>query len=127
MKLFAPEGFWVLTDEAKEEISNGCGPKGSIGFLVPDTIYGLSVTPCCDIHDYMYHIGSKESDRIDADDVFLNNMVRMVTAETKYIWLLKLRLRRVRIYYGAVKRFGGPAFWDAKNEDGQFKEVNAKT
>ena len=123
MKLYAPEQFWLLTDEAREEISNGCGPKSYMGWIVPDTVWGLSVSPCCDIHDYMYHIGENEDDRNVADRVFLNNMIRIVTHHTTNKVLLKLRLRRVRTYYYMVSKFGGPAFWNPKNLPTQVRDV----
>jgi len=39
-----PEGFTDLTREELAVISNGCGPK-KYGFLVPDTVWGLNITP----------------------------------------------------------------------------------
>lgn len=122
-KLFAPEGYWKLTDEAKSEIVGGCGP-GSIGdYFVPDSIWGISVQPCCAIHDYMYYIGEKEIDRETADRVFLNNMVRVMVENTGSKWLLRLRLRTVKVYYNAVREFGGPAFWDNKNQEKEYQPV----
>ena len=44
MKLKAPKEYWDLTDDEKAEFCNGCGPKG-YGYLVPDTMYGLKITP----------------------------------------------------------------------------------
>jgi len=124
MKLYAPEEYWKLTPEAKAEIASGCGP-GDIGdYFVPDKIWGVNVNPCCNIHDYMYYIGETEDDRVVADRVFLNNMVRIVVGKTRSRWLLKLRLRTVRIYYSAVREFGGPAFWDSKNKETEVKEID---
>lgn len=40
----APDAYWKLIPEEKAEIVNGCGPKGS-GYLVPDTNWGLNITP----------------------------------------------------------------------------------
>lgn len=40
--LKAPPGYWRLSPEQREAICNGCGPK-KLGFLVPDTIWGLNV------------------------------------------------------------------------------------
>jgi len=44
MKLKAPEKYWSLTDDQKAAMCNGCGPK-KFGYLVPDTMYGLNITP----------------------------------------------------------------------------------
>jgi len=113
MKLFAPEGYWKLTPEEKEKIVNGAGPKG-YGWLVPDTIWGLSITEAANIHDFCYAVGTTIDDKIEADRIFMNNMVRLISAG-KW-WLKGLRMRRARKYYLAVKHFGGPAFWSGKNK-----------
>jgi hypothetical protein len=42
MKLRAPDEYWELTPEQKEELTNGCGPK-TIEPLIPDKIWGLSI------------------------------------------------------------------------------------
>lgn len=113
MKLYAPDGYHDLTKKEKKEICNGAGPKG-YGWIVPDTIYGLSITEAANIHDYMYHVGATIEDKKKADRVFMNNMMRII--ESKSGWVLrKLRRRRVRTYYKSVKYGGGPAFWAGKN------------
>lgn len=117
--LFAPPGYWKIPENDR----GGCGP-GSLGdWLVPDTIYGLSIKPACSIHDYMYSVGECDDDKTDADDVLLNNLVRIIRAATSSKLLLWLRLRRARTYYLAVHTFGGPAFWDGKNKPDEEREV----
>lgn len=118
MKLFSPPGYKRLTDEAKAEIVNGCGAQNSKFDFVPDTIYGLSVSEACNIHDYMYHIAEPTNEaKEEADRVFLNNLIRIIESETKWKWLKYLRKSRARTYYKAVVVFGGPAFWNSKNDD----------
>jgi hypothetical protein len=113
-KLFAPAEYWELTDGQRADLCNGCGTKGLCGVIVPDTFYGLCVTAACDIHDFMYVTGKTIEDKIRADSTFLNNMLRLIDAGTRCSWLKRLRARRARAYYEAVKRFGGPAFWAGK-------------
>jgi hypothetical protein len=115
MKLYAPPMYQSLTPEGKAEICNGCGAKGS-GWLIPDSMWFLNITEACNIHDFMYLIGEDEEDRHEADRVFLNNLLRIIEAETKWAWLKPLRRRRALKYYEAVRMFGGPAFWSGKNE-----------
>jgi hypothetical protein len=112
--LFAPSGYWELDAGQRADLCNGCGTKGLCGVIVPDTFYGLCVTPACDIHDYMYVTGETIDDKIRADSTFLNNCLRLIEAGTRWNWLKRLRARRARIYYEAVKRLGGPAFWAGK-------------
>jgi hypothetical protein len=107
--LTAPTEYWPLDPSEKAYICNGAGPKG-YEYMVPDTMYGLSITEAADIHDYMYYIGGDEYDRRIADDVFLINMQAIVELKTKWKWLKKLLLRRVRIYYLAVTRLGHSSF-----------------
>lgn len=122
VRLYAPPEYWNLSEEARREISNGCGPK-RFGFLVPDTMYGLDVSDACDIHDYMYHVGTTLADKEEGDRVMLNNVLRIIEAKTRLRPLLWLRRRRAYKYYRAVKHFGPPAFWAGKNSDAELQEV----
>jgi hypothetical protein len=85
-------------------------------WLVPETIYGCSVSVACSIHDYMYAHGKTPDDKCEADRVFLNNMIRLIEAYGGWWPIQFLRLRRALIYYEAVSHFGGPAFWNEKNK-----------
>ncbi len=123
-KLFAPRTYWEATPEERGKHVNGCGPDGWKGKLVPDTLWGLKVTESCYIHDWMYDFGTTIDDKIVADRVFLNNMLRQIECGLSWGWLRRLRRRRARIYYEAVKRFGGPAFWDDKNPLDDFQEAS---
>lgn len=106
-----------------KKVCNGCGTEGWKGKLVPDSVYGLTITAACQPHDWMYYEGETDADKKIADRVFLNNMVRIVKEEGGLLeWL---RLRRVKKYYLAVKYFGGDAFWAGKNKPEE--EVEADT
>ena len=123
--LFAPQAYWDLTPEAKAEICNGCGTKGLGGWLVPDTLWGLSITEPCHIHDFGYFVGKTLEDKEREDRIFLNNMLRVIEAANKWYDKLLKPLRRMRAmkYYSAVKDFGGPAFWSGKNKSQEEREV----
>ena len=121
LKLYAPESYWVATPDERELIVNGCGTSGWKGKLVPESLYGLSVSESCNIHDWMYHHGKDINDKNTADRVFLNNMIRTIEHKGGFCLLRKLRLRRARLYYRAVENFGGPAFWANKNKPEQFR------
>lgn len=114
VKLFAPAEFWQLTKEQRNEICNSCGPKG-FDWLIPDSLCGLSVKAACEIHDFMYYAGETIADKEQADRTFLNNMLRIIEANTEYEWLKCLRKHMAYKYYCAVRNFGGPAFWEGKN------------
>ncbi len=114
-KLCAPRSYWNLSPKEKDEICNGAGPR-NFGWIIPDTIYFLSITVAANIHDYMYHIGEDIKDKELADRVFINNMIRLIQNHTDYDWLKKMRFRRAKIYYHAVSDFGGPAYWYGKDK-----------
>jgi hypothetical protein len=123
LKLFAPKEYWTTPKEEIDRVAGGCGPGGVGDYFVPDTIYGLSVKPACRIHDFCYAIGETIADKDSADRIFLNNMLRIIIEVTKWWILRKLRIWRAYTYYKAVKRFGGPAFWNGKNSSKEEREV----
>lgn len=120
MKLFAPSAYWTLSTAARLSICNGCGTKG-IGKVVPEHIWGVCITTACYIHDFMYHIGETIADKEEADRTFLNNMIRLIENESKFFLAKRIRLRCAYGFYAAVRDFGGPAFWNAKNSPDEFK------
>lgn len=121
--LFAPPAFWKLPERIRKTLCNGCGTKGLCGIAVPDTFYGLRVTPACDIHDYMYRIGETIDEKNTADRVFYNNLLRIIDVGTRSKWLKALRRRRARTYYLAVTELGGPAYWSGKNKREEMGEA----
>lgn len=108
--LVAPVQYTRLTQEHKDSICNGAGPK-RWGWLVPDTMYGLSITAAANIHDYMYYVMSVTPaskwayNQKVADELFYANMCTLINE--KGGWLRRPRLTRAWLYYKAVSSFGG--------------------
>jgi len=122
IELFAPAAYWDLGADEKATICNGMGAKDSlVSYFIPNTVYGLDLTEAGNIHDYMYHVGWTVEDKRRADEVFLNNMMRIVNHQGG--WLAPLRRRRAVLYYEAVLYAGGPAFWSGKNKPEEFQSV----
>jgi len=119
LKLFAPESYW--TSPNVEEVTGGCGPGWFGDWLVPDTIWFLNIRASCRIHDWMYYEAVCEADKVRADRVFLNNMLRQIEGGCSWKWLSFLRRIRANIYYKAVRDFGGPTFWNDKNNPVEFR------
>lgn len=115
--LYAPTAYVKAGDGVRRIVVNGCGPAGWKGQLIPDTAYGLDISAACNIHDWMYLAGSTLAEKEEADRVFLNNLLRLIEAAGGPWLLRRLRRRRARLYYEAVRLFGGPAFWSGKNPD----------
>ncbi len=126
VKLFAHATIWRFKEAFPDEFdSYGCGPGGLGDFFVPDTVYGLSIKPACQIHDtyYRHWPDASEEARQMIDRIFKNNMIRIVDHFTSPGLLRWLRRRRCLKYYLMVKRFGGPAFWEERNEDNQLQTI----
>ena len=121
LKLYAPKAYWETPENELKQITGGCGPGGIGDWLVPDTMYGLSVFKACQIHDFMYAMGETNDDKEEADRVFKNNLIRIIKHHGGI--LKSLRIIRAHTYYLSVKWFGGPAFWDNKNKDDEFRTV----
>lgn len=120
VKLFAPQTYLQASPQVRNQVINGCGTAGWKGGLIPDNLLGLSIHDCCNIHDWMYEVGQTLADKEEADRVFLNNMVRLITGETWFWTVKRLRLRLAKGYYEAVQHFGGPAFWANVNTKGDY-------
>lgn len=118
MKLYAPKEYQDATPDQRNAVSNGCGSKGLGGWFVPDTLWGLSITESCDIHDWMYAYGKTEEAKSRADKKFLDNMY-IIIADTDGFMSKVLhfpRRRRALKYYYAVALWGKKAFWAGKLE-----------
>lgn len=122
--LYAPISYWETSIEEVDKVTGGCGPGGFGDFLVPDRIWGLSIFIACRIHDWMYHVGKTLQDKEQADRIFLNNMVRIIQGNpSKFKFLNRWRLKGAKNYFWAVSMFGGPAFWNSKNSETEFKNI----
>jgi len=126
VELISEFGYFQASVDERKNVSNGCGTAGWKGKLVPDTVCGMNLRPSCDIHDWDYEFSPATNEgKKKADRTFLNNNIRIANA-TKTRWWERFtggkgfwhrrRLNLAHIYYDAVKKFGGPAFWESKNK-----------
>ena len=112
VKLDAPQSYNDATDEHKKEHCNGCGTRG---IDVPDTLWGLCITPSCWIHDWEYKHGTCWLDKKIADKRFLSNMLIQIEDGKQWWWLKRLRKNRAYVYYTVVKHFGSVVFRRGKD------------
>lgn len=117
-RLTASPSFIAATPEHIAATVNGCGDSGAKFDFVPETIYGLRVSPACYVHDWEYIEGRTEGDKREADARFLRNMLWLIETERGFVAaVLRLfRRRRALFYYEAVVEFGHTAFWRGKDE-----------
>lgn len=112
-KLIAP---LTMVRASMEDIlaqTNGCGRAGIEDWLVPDTIWGLDISPVCRVHDWMY-IDAAESARRHrdqdklteaehfADGIFGANLIGLIKQKTRFRVMQWMRLRRAYKYVYAV-------------------------
>ena len=97
--------------------SFGCGPGGVGDWLVPDTMWGLSVKPACQQHDHDYRFGSGSSKehRKQCDTRMRLNMLIIVDAKSKTKTFKALRHVRVNAYYFWVRFGGGGSYWNERS------------
>lgn len=119
--LSASPGYLKASATERKRICNGCGSARAKFDFVPDTIWGLSISPACDRHDWRYYEGKTIEDKELGDREYMNNMIRLIddafeTGRFKAYqkWLKKRRYKRAAFYYDMVVKFGGKAFWSGK-------------
>jgi len=139
--LFAPSKYWdMLTEDNPElkKICNGVGSETSWTYhFIPNTIYGLSIIPVSDKHDFMYTYPKAFPAMVDdeyfktgldyknhADRVFLNNCIRLFEYHEKLSgftgWMHRrlagVRRARAYEYFEILQKFGGTSFWEDKDQ-----------
>lgn len=100
-----------LTPTQKQEITNGCGAKGS-WIKVPNFLFKAS----CNQHDFYYWRGATEKYREKADKEFYD-MMKIDIASRNY-WFVKRMWYKTwaKTYYEAVRLGGAKAFYYAKEQ-----------
>ena len=84
------------------DATNGCGREGFEDRIVPDSIWGLDISPACRVHDWMYIEADSLEEENYADAIFGANLISMIQQKTKNPALKWLRLRRAYKYVDAV-------------------------
>jgi len=49
--------------------------------------------------------------------------MRIINAKDGNRAILRLRTNRAELYFDMVRRFGGPAYWESRNQPHELKEV----
>ena len=58
----------------------------------------------------MYHVGSTEEDRLEADAVFLKNMILVIHNRKMFGFMSRLRVRAAIAFHKAVNLYGRSFF-----------------
>lgn len=97
-----------------------CGAgKGLSDVIVPETLWGLKVSPACFVHDFMWDEASPTwNDFHISNSVFLRNILSIVECNSASSILKRLRMYRAVTYYNAVDSIGESVFWNIKTRQG---------
>lgn len=109
-RLVIPDSFLLSSAAVRGEVCNGAGPR-KFGWLVPDNIWGLSITDAANVHDWMYWKGTTDEERLEADVTFLVNMMILIDMGSKWCITRFLRRWRAMTYYSAVREYGHRCFY----------------
>ena len=90
--------------------TNGCGPKGFLGRLIPDRLFGVSFHSACYFHDERYSKGGNHHDRKLADQLFLNDMLLSIDKRGGIFLAKNIRKLGAYFYYLGVRLFGSLLF-----------------
>lgn len=136
----SPEFVRLATEDPAKLLAccNGVGTqKGFWGWLTfhitPNTIWGLDVTPCSDIHDvdctYPDHFKSKSEalKHLDeSNDRFRRNLETYIDMHTRNKFLKYLRMQRAVKYYTTLEVAGEDSFLEGKILDDNSSAVPSK-
>lgn len=109
--LKAPQEIW---DEISFELKlpghdrriNGCGSKST--WWVPDSLWGLCITPVCHIHDLMYDLSKNPAMCKEANHVFRDNVFEYVEMNSN--WFMRFVRKHIGLAYYDVVFEGKRAF-----------------
>ena len=105
--LRAPISYFKTDVLIVDAITGGCGPGDFGDEFVPDTLWGLSVTMACRIHDWTFQVWNDDKSFKVANDLFLKNMYSIIKQHGGFRWLQALRRMRARKYHYFVSNKRG--------------------
>lgn len=104
IQLKAPENYYNLSEDEKQEITNKCGPNGFLSKIIPNSLLGVDISESCNIHDYMFHHSKDKNDQKIADKVFLKNLNSQIRNKSKG-FTSTFRRGMAYLYYYAVRLY----------------------
>lgn len=121
VKLVAPSIIEFPTSLVTD-FPDACGAGSGIGQkIVPDTIWGIPVSPGCFIHDFQWLIAPPTWEAFHASNgMFHRNLNSLIKAQSGNSFMLHLRMYRAVTYFNAVDSVGADIFWALKKEQGEI-------
>ena len=95
-----------VSDDLLRDIiyANGCGAKN--GIKVPPTIWGVNISPACQLHDIDWEIATCYQDLLDANERFDNNLKKITDYESANDIMRWIRRSRISKFVSAVELLG---------------------
>ncbi len=117
--LVGPEGL-DLPHLHVQDYASYCGAGTGIGdLIVPDTMWGLPISPACYIHDEMWAMSDGSWIHFHlSNSIFLHNLISLIDSQSRSKILKRLRIYRAATYYSAVDTFGKTVYWDVTKLNG---------
>ena len=118
-----------LLDSSPRKFLSYCNGVGSqtgwfnklIYHFIPNTIWGLDITPASDVHDVEYaypHIFNNLLEALEfkfsADKRFKRNVFTLIDTKTRWEWLKRLRKARAMEYEFILRHCGEESFLSGK-------------
>ena len=113
--LIRPAGDWMWPESTFQRFPTYCG-AGKIGdTIVPDTIFGLVISPACFIHDQMWTLAPPTWEEFhESNSIFLTNMTSINRVNTRFSLVRVFRQVVINDYYESVSHVGSHHFWSLK-------------
>ncbi len=104
-----------------KDFPDSCGPGRGLGeILVPDSIFGLKISPACWIHDRSWVLAAPTWNDFHQTNYMLErNMQSIIIGRSKFTFLKYARLYRPVTYFIAVDTIGIEHFWKLKKKQMQ--------
>lgn len=116
--LLVPDCVQVFPFTTFKDCPSSCGAGDGLGEkLVPDTMWGLRVSPACWIHDLDWNIAPPTWEAFHvANSRFIHNLITIVEYRSESDFLKRLRVYRCATYYNFVDVKHNHVFWKQKQE-----------
>lgn len=120
VSIVAPE-FIKFPSKYVLDFQSYCGAgKGFGDVIVPETMWGLPISPACFVHDIMWDMAEPTWDDFHSSNaIFLRNITSLINTQSKSNFLKHLRMYRAVTYFNAVDSIGKTIFWNLKHKQSE--------
>lgn len=115
--LIRPVGSFKWKHTTFKGFPTCCGAGKFGDLIVPDTMWGVNVSPACQVHDDMYEMAEPSWAEFHYSNAILFlNCASIITANSTNFITRNARIARAAFYLLMVSTAGAPIFWGIKQE-----------